>query len=488
VFETGIRQFRMAMAMVSGRRIRPEVIEQLIADAAATLAEFGAPGDDVRQLLEGPFADPEAREHFQTQGIRRTLRRLDGHSPFYRRRLGEAGISEHDIKDFEPAALHRIPVTTKAELVRFAGEFVCDDVRPHLSTRTTGTTGKPVEIWLSVYESRLWPALAALAGLLRHEINPDDLLQVNLSSRATAAVQHDIEVCRLVGARTRVLGLVPVDQSLDALLDGATILGTYPSYLAQLVTEARARGLSARDFGLRRIDVAGELLSAGVADAAREMFGAEVTDTFAMTEVLPLSGRSCERGHLHPDMNVGLVEVVRLDEDVAADPGELGRLVVTPYFPYRDCMPLLRYDTGDLVRRLPDDAPRCSLAGIPGVSAIQGKASLLVHTADGPVTTRDVLEVLEGLPTHPWPARFSSWADDSGRLQVCVPRAILDDLGSDQAGLEKEFADRGIDCAVVLAAPDSVPHAVRAVRADLTETTFPGAPQAPLRPLERHHV
>jgi hypothetical protein len=218
------------------------------------------------------------------------------------------------------------------------------------------------------------------------------------------------------------------------------------------------------------------------------MFGAEVTDTFAMTEVLPLSGRSCERGHLHPDMNVGLVEVVRLDEDVAADPGELGRLVVTPYFPYRDCMPLLRYDTGDLVRRLPDDAPRCSLAGIPGVSAIQGKASLLVHTADGPVTTRDVLEVLEGLPTHPWPARFSSWADDSGRLQVCVPRAILDDLGSDQAGLEKEFADRGIDCAVVLAAPDSVPHAVRAVRADLTETTFPGAPQAPLRPLERHHV
>ncbi|GAA1991601.1 hypothetical protein [Catenulispora subtropica] len=484
MFQTGIRQFRMAMAMVSGRRIRPEVIEKLIADAAATLAEFGAPGDDVRELLEGPFADPEAREHFQTQGVRRTLRRLDRHSPFYRRRLAEAEVSALDIKGFEPASLHRIPVTTKDELVRYAREFVCDDVRPHLSTRTTGTTGKPVEIWLSVYEARLWPALAALAGLLRHEISPDDLLQVNLSSRATAAVQHDIEVCRLVGARTRVLGLVPAGQSLDALLEGATILGTYPSYLAGLLTEARARGLSARDFTLRRIDVAGELLSAAVADGARETFGAEVTDTFAMTEVLPLSGRSCERGHLHPDLNVGLVEVVRLDEDAPAAPGELGRMVVTPYFPYRDCMPLLRYDTGDLVRRLPEDTPRCSLAGIPGVSAIQGKASLLVRTADGPVTTRDVLEVIEGLPTRPWPARFRAWAGDDGRLRVCVPRSVLDDLGSDTAGLAEEFAERGIDCAVEIAAPDATP---RAVRADLTETTFPGA-EAPARPLEPHHV
>ncbi|MFD0633767.1 phenylacetate--CoA ligase family protein [Catenulispora yoronensis] len=456
MFETGIRQFRMALAMVSGRRIRPEVIEKLIADAAATLAEFGAPGDDVRQLLEGPFADPEAREHFQTQGIRRTLRRLHEHSPFYRRRLAEAGISALELKSFEPAALHRIPVTTKDELVRHARDFVCDDVQPHLSTRTTGTTGTPVEIWLSVYESRLWPALAALAGLLRHEISPADLLQVNLSSRATAAVQHDIEVCRLVGARTRVLGLVPVAQSLEALLDGATILGTYPSYLAQLVTEARARRLTPADFTLRRIDVAGELLSTAVADAARETFGAEVTDTFAMTEVLPLSGRSCERGHLHPDLNVGLVEVLRLDEDAPADPGELGRLVVTPYFPYRDCMPLLRYDTGDLIRRLPEDTARCSLAGIPGVSAIQGKAALLVRTADGPVTTRDVLEVLEALPTHPWPARFHTWAED-GRLHVGVPPELLADLGA--TDLAKAFAARGLDATVEPATATPAPSA-----------------------------
>ena len=42
---------------------------RLVADADATLREFGAPGDDVDQLLDGPFADPSMRD------------RLEGFSP-----------------------------------------------------------------------------------------------------------------------------------------------------------------------------------------------------------------------------------------------------------------------------------------------------------------------------------------------------------------------------------------------------------------------
>ena len=261
---------------------------------------------------------------------------------------------------------------------------MCTDSRPYLSTRTTGTTGAPAEIWLSRYEAELWPAMAALSGLLRNEINHTDCLQINLSSRATAAVQHDIEVCRLVGARSRALGLVPVDQSIDGLLDhgdgnAATILGTYPSYLARLVTAARRRGLGPDDFALRRIDVAGEMLSHAVATAAHDTFGVRPSDTFAMTEVLPVSGRTCGQGHLHLDLNMGLVEVIALDGGGPCAPGELGTMVVTPFFPYRDCMPVFRYDTRDVVRRLPDEPLTCNLAGVPALSAILGKAGQLQH-------------------------------------------------------------------------------------------------------------
>jgi phenylacetate-CoA ligase len=278
VFETGIRQFRMAMAMVNGRRIKPQLIHRLVADADATMREFGRPGDDVDQLLDGPFADPETRNHFQTQGLRRTARRLARRSPFYAARFGEAGL---DAGAVDPETIRTVPVTTKAELVEHTAAFLCRDSRPYLSTRTTGTTGAPAEIWLSRYEAELWPAMAALSGLLRNEINRTDCLQINLSSRATAAVQHDIEVCRLVGARSRALGLVAVDDSIDGLLargnpNAATILGTYPSYLARLVTAARRRGLGPDDFALRRIDVAGEMLSRALATAAHDTFGARL--------------------------------------------------------------------------------------------------------------------------------------------------------------------------------------------------------------------
>ena len=409
MFETGIRQFRMAMAMVNGRRIKPQIIQRLVADADATLREFGSPGDDVDQLLDGPFADPDTRTHFQTQGLRRTARRLAKRSPFYAARFAEAGL---DPKTVDLDSISSVPVTTKADLVEHAAEFVCTDSRPYLSTRTTGTTGAPAEIWLSRYEAELWPAMAALSGLLRNEINHTDCLQINLSSRATAAVQHDIEVCRLVGARSRALGLVPVDQSIDGLLDhgdgnAATILGTYPSYLARLVTAARRRGLGPDDFALRRIDVAGEMLSHAVATAARDTFGVRPSDTFAMTEVLPVSGRTCGQGHLHLDLNMGLVEVIALD---GAGTGRTRRARHDGRHPV---LPLSRLHAGVPLRhprrRAPPPRRTAHLQPRrrprPVAHPRQSRASCSPPTT-GLVTPRDIVEVLEALPAEPWPAQY----------------------------------------------------------------------------------
>jgi phenylacetate-CoA ligase len=462
VFETGIRQFRMAMAMMTGRRIDPRLIERLVGDALATLHEFGAPGDDVRELLDGPFADPESAEHFQQQAIRRTARRLATQSPYYRRLLADV-----DVRNLTLDQLTEIPLTTKSDLVARGPEFQCDDVAPYMSTRTTGTTGRPTEIWMSAYEARLWPAMAALAGVLRDEIRPDDCMQVNVSSRATAAIQHNVEVCRLIGARTRILGQVPPGQSLDSLADGEpTTLGLYPSYLAHMVTEARRRGMGPADFGLRAVNAGGEVLSPALADAARQVFGTPVNDSFGMTEILPVSGRFCDGGHLHPDLNMGLVEVIALDGSQRAAPGELGRMVVTPYYPYRDCMPVFRYDTGDVVRQLPDEPLSCDLAGTPAVSAICGKTGQVMNVGTGPVTTRDITEVLEDLPSQPWPARYRATRAD-GRLLLTIPAATLDGLTAGE--LRDRFGWRGIDCTVEVASPGEF---LRHVRADLTETTF----------------
>lgn len=74
-----------------------------------------------------------------------------------------------------------------------------------LASRTTGTTGRHTEVWLSRYEIRLWAAVGALAALPRDHLRPDDLMQVNVSSRATAAVTLDVAVCALIGAACRLV-------------------------------------------------------------------------------------------------------------------------------------------------------------------------------------------------------------------------------------------------------------------------------------------
>jgi len=471
VLETGVRQMRMALGMVWGRRLNTANLGRLVNDALATLEEFGEPGADAGQVVDGPLNDPAARLDYATRGVRRTAARLAAQSPFYARRFTAAEVRTDKL---DLAGLRTIPVTLKRDLVERPDDFQCADVKPFLATRTTGTTGRPAEIWMSRYEMELWPALGALAGLLRGELLPGDVLQVNVSSRATGSVHLNVAGCRLVGAACRVLGIVSPDEALDCLAErGATQLAAVPSYLAELEVAARRRGMGPGDFRLRRIDVGGEVLSPSLARAACETFGTPgVRDLFAMTETVPIIGRTCNQGHLHFDLNTGLVEYLDLETGEPAEPGALATVVATPFFPYRDCMPVFRYDTRDVVRCLPSEALTCELSGVPAAGPIEGKADQLVRL--GPtdvVTPRQIVEAVEALPTRPWPARFRTTVHD-GRIQLTLPASAID--GLDEAEAVSHFADRGLDVDLALVG-DAEAVALRHLRSDLHETSFASA-------------
>jgi phenylacetate-coenzyme A ligase PaaK-like adenylate-forming protein len=468
MFETGVRQFRLALGMVQGRRLDPRNVARLVDDVLATLAEFGEPGADAAELIGGPMASPEARLEVANRSLRRTARRLAAQSPFYARRFTSAHA---DPAKLDVAGLRTIPVTVRADLTERPGDFRCTDVPAYLATRTTGTTGRPAEVWLSRYEMELWPALGALASVLRDELRPGDVMQVNLSSRSTAAMHLSATGCRLAGAGYRPLGIVPPEVALDSLPEGgATILLTCPSYLAELVTAARRRGMGAGDFRLRRLVVGGEVLSASLAQAAARTFGVSlVEDPYSMTEVAPVSGRACSQAHQHYDLNLGLTELVDLETGEPAAPGALGTLVITPYFPYRDCMPVFRYDTRDVARRLPDAPLRCELADIPATSQILGKADQLLRLPAGEVVTpRQLIEAIEALPAEPWPARYRATASD-GRIRLTLPATAIAGYGEAEAG--RHFAAAGLDVDLDIVADDQA-ASLRRTRSDLHETTF----------------
>jgi phenylacetate-coenzyme A ligase PaaK-like adenylate-forming protein len=190
-----------------------------------------------------------------------------------------------------------------------------------------------------------------------------------------------------------------------------------------------------------------------------------------MTEILPMGGRTCNQGHLHHDLNVGLVEVIDLDNGQPAAPGQPGRLVITPYYPYRECMPFFRYDTGDIVRTLPDQPLTCDLAVVPATSNILGKATNVLRINERWVTTRDLVEVYEALPSNPWPARFSA-RGAGDYIEMTVSEEALE-RGVTRARIERAYQETGLDVRII----DCVTREqdltrLRPLRADLLETTF----------------
>jgi phenylacetate-CoA ligase len=469
MFETGIRQFRMAIGMVRGRRLSTRNLGRLIDDALATIAEFGEPGADAQQLLDGPLADPEERLDFAKYALRRTARRLAVQSPFYARRFAAANAEPRKL---DMSGLRDIPVTTKRDLTERPGDFRCADAVGVLTTRTTGTTGRPAEIWLSRYELELWAALGALSSVVRDELRPGDIMQINMSSRAIIANHLTAAICRLAGVGCRPLGLVPPEEALDRLAEGgATLLSAPASYLAELVTTARRAGMGPPDFRLRRVMSGGEILSPSVARAVCQTLGVPVVeDSFSMTEVIPVTGRTCSQAHLHHDLNTGLTELLDLQTgEPAAAPGALGTVVVTPYFPYRECMPVFRYDTRDVARCLPEEPLTCELAGVPAMSQLLGKAGHLLHLGTGEVITpRQIIHAIEALPTEQWPARYRAEAADS-QIRLTLPAAAIDGYG--EAAARRHFAEAGLDVDLVIVGDDHA-AALRQTRSDMRETAF----------------
>lgn len=89
------------------------------------------------------------------------------------------------------------------------------------------------------------------------------------------------------------------------------------------------------------------------------------------------------------------------------------------------------------------------------------------------MTARDLIEVYEALPSHPWPARFNAQVVDDA-IAFIVPEEAL--AGITPRQFEQAFADVGLPVrlAETLPAGPGESAALRPLRADLLETTFAG--------------
>jgi phenylacetate-CoA ligase len=298
---------------------------------------------------------------------------LPARSSFYADLFAAHGVRAKDFESLTDIA--RFPFTEKQmlresqaaapPLGRHAGVDMTDVIRVHAST---GTTGTPSWVGVTRRDSQAWTEMVARAfrtmGATREDVvvhgSGLTLFVGGLPIRDALERIGTTVVPIGTGASERAV------QAMDTL--GVTALHSTPSYARYLAEYVHKAGRDPREFGLRKVFVGGE--PGGGEPAFREHleseWGARVTEGLGNADMAPvLFGEAPgSDGMRFTGGRHVLVELIdpRSGEPIAAEPGVTGELVYTSVD--RECCPLVRFRTRDLVRvtgRASDGAPliRC---------------------------------------------------------------------------------------------------------------------------------
>ncbi|HJP36114.1 MAG TPA: AMP-binding protein [Gammaproteobacteria bacterium] len=276
-------------------------------------------------------------------------------NPFYKRKLEEAGVKAEDIDSLD--ALAQLPFTTKSELLASQlesppfGDLLSHPLSEYTYFhQTSGTTGKPLK-WLDTEESwqgwtECWQYVYTGAG-----VTSDDIVYLPFSFGPYISHWIAIDGARRLGALCISGAGMSSERRLEMILDNrCTVLVCTPTYALRLAEVAREQQIDIRGSNIRTLINAGEP-GANVPNVKRAIetaWGARCYDHVGATEV-GAWGFTCQAdgAGMHLNEHDFVFEVIDPESTQPAAEGERGELVITNFG--RQCMPLLRYRTGDLV-------------------------------------------------------------------------------------------------------------------------------------------
>lgn len=329
-------------------------------------------------MLSGPSGREELAAR-QLAALDALLRELARHNPFYAPRITAAGLAGG------VASLERftasMPFTTKAEIVDdqtrhppFGSNLTWPLERYVRCHQTSGTTSAPIR-WLDTAEGWSW-VLDCWERVLRETgVTAADRVFFPFSFGPFLGFWGAFDAAARMGCLALPGGGMGSRERLAALLaTQATAVCSTPTYALHLGEVARVQGLDLASSAVRRLIVAGE--PGGSLEATRERIsalwgGARVFDHHGMTEIGPVSFPNLEHpGVLHVIETAYFAEVLDPATQQPVEPGQTGELVLTNLG--RTGSPLLRYRTGDVVRRDergPEELGRVEMALAGGILA-----------------------------------------------------------------------------------------------------------------------
>ena len=276
-------------------------------------------------------------------------------SPFYKKRLGELGITADSINSLED--LRKIPFTTKQDLrdnypYGLVGGNLDDAVRIH---STSGTTGNPCVVVYSEHDICSWANMIA-RNLYMVGCRKNDVFQ-NSSGYGMftggLGFQYGAE---WLGAMTVPAGAGNSKRQIKFVKDfGTTCLHAIPSYAIRLAEVFQEEGVDPRSTKLHTLCIGAEPHTEEQRRRIERMLGVKAYNSFGMTEMngpgVAFECKYQDGMHLWEDNYI--VEIVDPDTFEPVPDGEIGEMVLTTLD--RTMMPILRYRTRDLTRIIPGE-------------------------------------------------------------------------------------------------------------------------------------
>ena len=339
-------------------------------------------------------------------------------SAFYRERCKDAQVLE----DF--------PVMTKRDYTEHKDEILADNFQGREETlyklSTSGSTGAPFTVlcdgdkmdrvnmnFISVMELngfrmgmkrgefRVW--IPGRNTISRWKSFKNNLLMIDIANMGDDSLE---QICRRI-KRQKIQVLV-----------------SYSSALTALAGYIKRKHVDVSAWSVEMVFAMGEALPQATWETLKEIFGFAPVRSYGNNENGFIAVQLHEEERYTTDLYNFYIEILKLDSDEAAAPGELGRIVVTDY--YNRALPMIRYDTGDtgIYQEIYDQAGRKH----GYFTEIYGRRGSIMYNCKGePLSIHVFMNVLLNLEDTVYQAKCIQWEKKRYEILVNGDRERMDE-------------------------------------------------------------
>jgi phenylacetate-CoA ligase len=312
--------------------------------------------------------------------LRESIRWITKASPFYREKLGRAGIDAEALRNIDD--FRSIPLTRKAEIP--AAQQQSPPFGPLLAVpreEIASISISPGPLYIPRTATEPTGVEALHESLSHMGVRPDDTAHVTLSYHIMPGGLRLHRAFESFGCRVINGGVGNSEMQVRVASElKATVYAGTPSFLSNLAETAERLG---RRLHYRVGFSTAEALTPQLRESLEQGLGIELFNHCGEALIGPLAGECSRHDGMHLHSREMFVEFLDPETGEPVAPGSPGELVVTQLG--RRAMPLARYAPGDVFRLHPEVCacgnPATRVDFIGQVGAIRKIKGVLIHPA-----------------------------------------------------------------------------------------------------------